>query len=150
MERWSLQIPRRVEALQGACLLVKREVFDRIGALDERFYMYTEEIDLSRRMRVEGWDLYWVPRAQVVHYGGQSSRQAARRMFLELYRSKVEYFRKHSGRLGCWLYKLVLFGAILPRVIAPALGAVLWPRHGGELRAIMHNYRALLVALPTL
>jgi hypothetical protein len=71
-------------------------------------------------------------------------------MFLELYRSKIEYFRKHSGRTGCWLYKLVLFGAIVPRVLVPSVASVLMPAARSELRVITHNYRALLLALPSL
>jgi len=150
MQRWSMQEPRRVEALQGACLLVRRDVLERIGPLDERFYMYTEEIDLCRRIIAAGWVVYWVPRSQVVHYGGQSTRQAARRMFIELYRSKIHYFRKHSGSVGCWLYKVLLFGAIVPRLIVPSMVAIVRPAARDELHSIVHNYRALLFALPSL
>ena len=101
-------------------------------------------------MAAAGWELYWVPRAVVVHLGGQSTRQAASRMFLELYRSKIQYFRKHFGRSGGWLYKLVLFGAILPRMALPLVVAVLRPARRTELGAVVHNYRALLMALPAL
>jgi GT2 family glycosyltransferase len=150
LEEWAGGAPRQVEALQGACVLVRRTVLDRIGLLDERFFIYTEEVDLCRRMSDSGWELFWVPQASIVHFGGQSTRQVARRMFLELYRSKVQYFRKHRGVRGALAYKLVLAAAAIPRVVTPAILIALRPRRRRELTPLIRNYSSLLMTLPTL
>jgi len=147
---WDVNQPRQVETLEGSCMLIRRDVIDEVGFLDERFFMYSEEIDLCRRILEHNWQLYWVPQAKIMHYGGQSSRQAQQKMFLELYRSKVEYFRKHLGWWGGVAYKAVLVLASVPRVvILPVL--LPWKRSSRkELLSIARNYRSLLASLPRL
>lgn len=142
--------PHSVESIQGACLLVRREALDQAGLLDERFFVYTEEIDLCRRLLDCGWQIYWVPQAVVVHYGGASTSQVGARMFLQLYRSKVQYFRKHLGFWGAVGYKAVLLAATVPRLIVPALGIAFVPSHREKWRGVLTNYSSLLVQLPAL
>lgn len=149
MSRWALDRPRQVETLQGACILVKNAVLDEIGHLDQNFFIYTEEIDLCRRITTAGWRIYWLPVAAVVHYGGQSTRQIASQMFIELYRSKLQYFRKHNGWLGGFLYKLILLICIIPRLVLPPVGwAVSY--HREKMLSIMRLYRSLLLELRSL
>lgn len=149
MTDWSLDRARQVETLQGACILIKRSVLDEIGLLDQDFFIYTEEIDLCRRIIAAGWRIYWLPVATVVHYGGQSTRQAASQMFIELYRSKLHYFRKHNGWLGGFLYKVILLICIVPRLVLPPLAwAVSYQRE--KMLSIMRLYRLLLFELRSL
>jgi GT2 family glycosyltransferase len=147
---WRGSGPREVDVIQGACLLLRRSVLESIGMLDERFYIYTEEVDLCRRIRSAGWRLYWHPDASIVHLGGQSTRQVAERMFLELYRSKIQYFGKHSGSWGARVYKVVLAAAAVPRIIGSALLVALVPRRRREFMPVIRNYLSLLRILPTL
>jgi GT2 family glycosyltransferase len=107
--------PQRVEVLSGACLLIRPEAVKVIGLFDEEYFIYSEEIDLCDRLHQSGWELHWVPEAVVIHLRGQSTRQVADRMFVELYRSKVKFFRKRRGSVSAWLYKLVLFQTALFR-----------------------------------
>ena len=101
----------------GACLLLRRKVLDTVGLLDEEYFIYSEEVDLCYRIQKAGWDLFWVPQAQVIHFGGQSTQQASEEMFLRLYQGKVIFFRKHSSRWNVGLYKLVLFVAAALRLL---------------------------------
>lgn len=149
MSEWALDRPKQVETVQGACILIKKSVLDEIGHLDQDFFIYTEEIDLCRRITAAGWRIYWLPVATVVHYGGQSTRQAASRMFLELYRSKLHYFRKHNGWLGGFLYKLILLICIVPRLILPPI-AWAFSYHREKMLSVMRLYRMLLSQLRTL
>jgi hypothetical protein len=142
--------PQPVESILGACLLVRREALEAAGLLDERFFIYTEEIDLCRSLQDRGWTLYWVPEAVIVHYGGASTAQVALRMFVELYRSKVQYFRKHFGRRGALGYKAVLVAAALPRMGMAAVAMALRPAQRAKWRALLTNYSTLLVQLPAL
>jgi GT2 family glycosyltransferase len=150
METWDLAVPRPVEVILGACMLVRKSVLDQAGLFDEQFFMYNEETDLCRRIRQAGWQIFWVPQAQVTHYGGQSTRQMAAEMFVQLYRAKITYFRKYHNPITVGLYKLVLFLTSLPRLaLAPV--ASLEPAGKGEKhRAIAANYQRLLKALPGL
>lgn len=149
MKRWALDSARPVDSLLGACLLVRRSALGETGLLDEDFFMYSEEIDLCHRLRQAGWSLHWVPQARIVHYGGQSTRQVAGPMFLQLYRSKLHFFRKHNGRHAGWLYKLLLFTIAAPRVFSVPL-ALIPSRWSPYLRQVAANYARLIRALPAL
>lgn len=149
-ERLQARTPQAVESIQGACLLVRREALDDAGLLDEQFFVYTEEIDLCRRFTDRGWLIYWIPGAVVVHYGGASTSQVSSRMFLQLYRSKVQYFRKHLGTSGALGYKAVLLLATVPRVVLPALLVGLDRRRRAKWQGLLSNYSSLLAALPAL
>lgn len=147
MERWEQDRPRPVNVLLGACLLLRRDALDDAGLLDENFFMYSEEVDLCYRLHQKGWKLCWVPDAEIVHYGGQSTTKVAPEMFLQLYRSKVKYFYKHYGRLYAWLYKAVLFLVSLPRVLLPFASRLNLSVHRREYRAVGGNYRRLIAEL---
>ena len=121
MSRWSLTEPRPVDSVQGAAMLVRRSAQDQVGPLDASYFMYSEEVDWCTRIRRAGWEIYWVPSSQIVHYGGQSASQVADAMFLQLYLGKIQYFHKHWGRTATWAYKLVLGLATLARLVLTPL-----------------------------
>lgn len=87
-----------VDWVGGACLLARREAVDRVGLLDEDFWMYSEETDWCFRFVREGWLVYYLPEASIVHLGGGSSRKASERTLIQLYESKLRFFFKHRGR----------------------------------------------------
>jgi GT2 family glycosyltransferase len=142
MDSWNKQTAREVEVLQGACLIVRQEVFIDLGGFDERFFMYTEEVDLCFRCRQEGWKIIWVPWIRVLHIGGHSTSQKEEMMFLELYRSKIEYFRKHRNNQSVILYKLLLFVVALTRQI-PLINRVI-PGKTLDRRVTAYYYRRLI------
>jgi len=115
MERWDVTTPRRVEVIKGACLLVRREALDQVGPLDDSYFMYTEEVDLCHRLAQAGWELWWEPRAEVVHFGEASSRQVREEMYIQLYRSKAQFYRKFGGAERVATFKRYLRLAYLPR-----------------------------------
>ncbi|RME42336.1 MAG: glycosyltransferase family 2 protein [Caldilineae bacterium] len=121
MHQWDRRRPREVEVLLGACLLVRRAVVEQVGLLDEDYFMYSEEVDFCYRIRRAGWRLYWVPQAQIVHYGGQSTRQVAADMFLHLYSGKLMYFRKNYSPVAGQVYKLILLAASVTRLLLSPL-----------------------------
>lgn len=148
MSAWDSSEPREVDVVQGACLLLKREAIDAIGLLDEGFFVYSEEVDLCRRLRNAGWLVLWEPKAEVIHHGGQSTRQVAEEMFIYLYQTKVLYFRKHSGRLAATIYKGILAVASMARLLANPLVETR-SKEGADQSAILsRNYRRLLRELP--
>lgn len=148
MQQWPTDAPRQVDTVQGASFIVRREVLAEVGKLDESFFMYSEEVDWCLRIREAGWSIHWVPASRVVHYGGQSSRQVAPRMFVQLYHSKLLFFRKHYGRLYGLIYKAVLFTASLVRLLFTPLAWLLRPDRRPEYATLARRYGRLLLALP--
>lgn len=143
MAAWDLRTPRQVEVIKGACLMLRREALNQVGLLDEGYFMYTEEMDLCYRLLRAGWELYWVPQAEVVHYGEGSTRQVAEDMFVQLYGSKVQFHRKFGGDGRAWLFKGLLFLAYAPRWLIATAGQALVD----ELRARSRTYQRLLAEL---
>ena len=144
MQAWDTINVREVDVLLGACLLIPKAVLDETGFFDENYFMYTEEVDLCYRIQKSGKHNYWLPQASIIHYGGQSTKQAATAMFLQLYKSKLQFFRKHYGRIVGFLYKLILFLTALPRLLSIFL---VWKRPQSKIFA---NYWRLIKALPNM
>lgn len=99
MEDAPANVVQEVDWLTGACTLFRRAVLDRVGGYDEvNFFMYSEELDLCRRIKAAGWRIVYVPDAQVIHYEGRSSEQAVAARHIHFNTGKVNYFRKWHGR----------------------------------------------------
>ena len=108
--------------------------------------MYTEEVDLCHRLAEAGWELWYVPAAVVTHYGEASSRQVREAMYLQLYRSKIQFYRKFGGN-----HRADLFKRLAACCLLAALGI---GRTVCAAFALARNksaiYRDLLVQLPDL
>jgi GT2 family glycosyltransferase len=136
-----------VDAVQGACLLIRRSALQQVGELDAGYFMYTEEIDLCHRLTQAGWPLFWVPSAEVVHFGGMSTRHVADSMFLRLYHSKVRFFRQRYGSLQAALYKMILYFTSILRMLISPLAYLEAPAKKAEHLHRANQYRSLLKAL---
>lgn len=90
---------QEVDWVVGACLLARRQAIEQVGLLDEDFFMYSEEMDWCRRFKEHGWQVVYLPTAQVIHHEARSSEQVKPLQHIQFQRSKVLYFRKHHG---CW------------------------------------------------
>ena len=148
MAHWDIRQPREVDVLLGACIMLRREVLDAIGLMDESFFMYSEEVDLCYRVQMGGWSLYWVPTAQIMHHGGQSTKQIASEMFLRLYQSKLQFMRKHYGPFAGGLYKAILGSATLVRLLMTPLSYLEFTDKRQQHLRLAMNYRRLLFTLP--
>ena len=95
--------PVAVDWVAGASLMIRRTVLDRVGLLDDRYFMYYEEVDLCRRARAAGWPCWYVPESRVVHLVGQSSEVtsaagARKRRPRYWFEARKQYFLTHHGR----------------------------------------------------
>jgi len=126
-------LEQEVDWLVGACLLARREALEQVGGFDEGFFMYSEEMDLCRRMRSAGWCIVYLPTAQVIHHEGKSSQQVVPERHLHFQTSKVRYFRKHHGRLKAELLRLFLLTTYVFQMVEEGLKWVV--RHRRPLRA---------------
>ncbi|HUS69448.1 MAG TPA: glycosyltransferase family 2 protein [Anaerolineae bacterium] len=125
----------------GAALMVRRAVIEEVGLLDESFFMYCEEIDWCLRIKKAGWRILCVPRAEIVHHVGQSTRLFRDEMYVELHRSRYRLYHKHYGvgfrRVARWLVALGVWSQGLRARWAAARGHL--DRRDLELR--MRAYR---------
>ena len=97
-----------VDWVQGSAMMVRTEVYEAVGGLDEGFVMYAEEMDWCKRAKAAGWKVVYHGRAFIKHHGGKSSEQAAAFKQIHFHTSKLRYFRKHHG----YLHYLILRGTI--------------------------------------
>ncbi len=87
-----------VDAVSGAFLMIRRQVVERIGPLDERFFMYGEEIDWCLRAKRAGWTVMYHPQAEIIHYKGESTKYNSRKAALEFYRAMYLFHKKHFAK----------------------------------------------------
>ena len=97
-----------VDWVTGACLLTRREVYEQVGGLDEGYFMYSEELDWCRRIKDAGWEVAYLPTAQVMHHVGKSSEQAITHRHINYQRAKLRYFYKYHGRLAATTLRIFL------------------------------------------
>lgn len=97
-----------VDWVQGSALLAKRELWDTLGSLDERYRMYAEEMDWCKRAKDAGWQVYYVGDAKIIHHSGQSSNQVKARSHVHFQHSKLRYFQKFHGTLPALLLRVVV------------------------------------------
>ena len=150
MAGWGGHAVKEVDVIQGACLILRKTALDQVGYLDEDYFIYTEEVDLCYRLRCAGWRLHWIPDAEVIHYGEQSTKQLAPEMFLHLYKSKITFFRKNYGYLSMGAYKLILTGAAIARLAATPLALVEPPDARKKHFDLAKNYRNLIWHIPNM
>ena len=107
--------------VSAACLLARKPALDAVGGLDERFFLYEEDVDLCLRVRRAGWRILYTPRAVVMHHLGRSMEKAPAMSRLEYDRSHLRYYAKHRGPGARALLRLYLAGSSAAGWIA-ALG----------------------------
>lgn len=100
---WNHDDERQVDQPEGACLMIKREVLDQVGTLDEGFFMLFEEVDWCFRVKAAGWEIWFTPSAQIVHHYGQSIKQVKVSMILSSHRGLYRFWRKHYRGNRWWL-----------------------------------------------
>ncbi len=127
MHKWDDETPRQVDAIKGASLMLRRQALEQVGLLDKIYFMYTEEVDICYRLSQAGWEVWYEPRAVVTHFGGASSRQMSEEMYLQLYRSKLQFYRKFGGEARAHRFKIYLRLAYWPRKTIASLLAPFRP-----------------------
>jgi GT2 family glycosyltransferase len=140
--------PVEVDAVSGACLMIKRTVFEAVHMFSEDYFMYSEDIDLCFKAREAGWKTIYVPSAVVVHHGGTSSSQSKVSTFssVMMLESRWRFFRKTRSSLYCWSYR---FAMALSSVIRIALAVVAWPVYrvrgrGDSIQNVIRKWSARL------
>jgi GT2 family glycosyltransferase len=104
-----------VEWLGSACLLLRRAALDKVGLLDERYFIYGDEADLQYRLKNTGWEVFYLPNVVTIHYGGRSMDRWRRRKMV--YRGKMLFFRKNYGPFRTVLLRVMLASLSLAKML---------------------------------
>jgi len=102
-----------VDWVVGACLLIRRQVYEQVGGMDESFFMYSEELDWCRRIKNAGWEVVYLPTATVIHHEGKSSEQVVPARHIHFQGSKVRYFQKHHGTFQAEILRYFLLATYM-------------------------------------
>lgn len=133
---WLATKPVTVNYLIAACLLVRRGTIDRIGLLDENFFFSNDDLDYTRRIVKDGWKIYFVPQAEVFHYGGYTTNLFKKMIFVEGFRGGLYFCRKHYGLIAYQLYRWLGALLLLPVILLTAL-TYPWLKHKDKLAAYL-------------
>lgn len=101
----------------GACMLLRTSVIQQVGGLDERYFMYSEEIEWCWRVRAVGWAIWQLPQARVIHVGGASTRQFRSKMLVALYRSRAYFAETHYTPMARLAHRAVVRAGMLRAVL---------------------------------
>ncbi len=110
-----------VGSVVGAFMMVRRDAIEKVGLLDETFFMYGEDLDWSKRVAEAGWKVMYYPKITVLHVKRAASRQSKRAQF-EFVRAFLLFYEKHYQAQTPWLINLLVLGGI-----ALQGGPKLWP-----------------------
>ena len=97
-----------VDVLNGWFWVARRSAIDQVGPLDERFFMYGEDIEWCYRFRLGGWKTVFCPTAEAIHYGGASSRNAPIRYYIEMRKANEEFWRRYHNLPERAAYRILL------------------------------------------
>lgn len=86
-----------IDVLCGAFMFIRKEALDKVGLLDEQFFMYGEDIDLSYRIQQGGYSIYYLPTTTIVHFKGESTKKSSLKYYSTFYKAMAIFARKHYG-----------------------------------------------------
>lgn len=108
-----------IDVMSGAFMLIRKTVLDKIGFLDETFFMYGEDIDLSYRIKKAGYKNYYFPDTQIIHYKGESTKRSSLNYVVIFYKAMAIFSKKHfSGSNAFWFNALIHFAIFLKASLA--------------------------------
>lgn len=109
MGYWDYDSLREVDQPPGAFLMIRRDVLEKIGYFDERFFMFFEDVDLCLRIKKAGYKIFYVPNAKAIHIGAASINKEKEEMNIEFYKSMIKFHEKHYSSLSLILLKIIIF-----------------------------------------
>lgn len=101
-----------IEILSGACMFLRKKTLDEVGLLDESFFMYGEDIDLSYRITLGGYENWYYPEARIIHYKGESTKKSSVNYVFVFYNAMAIFAQKHFTRKRTDLLSLLITGSI--------------------------------------
>jgi len=126
-----------VDVLSGAFMLLRKEALDKVGLLDEAFFMYGEDIDLSYRITLGGYKNYYLPETTIIHYKGESTKKGSVNYVLVFYNAMIIFAKKHFSKKNAGFFialikiaiylraALAIFHRFLQNIITPLIDLII-------------------------
>ena len=111
-----------VDAISGSFMMMKKEVYDKVGGFDEQFFMYGEDLDLCYRIQKAGYKVYYVHSTQIIHYKGESTKRSSMDETKVFYNAMHLFVKKHLS--SSFLVEIILQSAILVRRFFAYIGKI--------------------------
>ncbi len=120
-----------VDVLSGAFMLIRKEALEKTGLLDESFFMYGEDVDLSHRITKSGYKNYYYPGTRIIHYKGESTKKSSVNYVLVFYNAMIIFARKHFSHKNARIFSLLINMAVYFRAMIAILSRfiqrIFWP-----------------------
>jgi len=111
-----------IDVLSGSLMFIRKKVLDQVGYFDENYFMYGEDIDLCYRIKKSGWKIFYVPKTQVIHYKGESTKMGEFSVISKFYSAMLIFMHKHfKDRYSIFLQIILTMG-----IYTRAFLAYLW------------------------
>ena len=107
---------QEIDAISGAFFLTRKEILDKVGGFDERFFMYAEDIDLSYRIQKAGYKNCFFSETCIIHFKGESTKKDSKYVRL-FYSAMAQFSKKHFGNQFSWIFLLLIDLAIWTRAV---------------------------------
>ncbi len=121
----------KVDVLSGAFMLLRSEAIEKTGHLDEEFFMYGEDIDLSHRIMKAGYNNYYFPETRIIHYKGESTKKSSVNYVLVFYNAMIIFARKHFSKKNARIFSMLINLAVYFRafiaLLARFIRRISWP-----------------------
>ena len=122
---------REVGWMSSACLLLRRSALDKVGLLDEEYFIYGDEADIQYRLQKAGWKVYYLPQANTIHFGGRSMNRWSRRKMVN--RGKMLFYKKNYSPAQTATLRTMLGGLSLSKIVVWS-AVSLWPQQRERAR----------------
>jgi len=131
--------------MSSACLLVRRAALDKIGLLDEGYFIYGDEADLQYRLNKAGWKVVFLPNSSIIHFGGRSMDRWKRRKMV--YRGKMMFYKKNYGFLSTFLLRILFFVMSLLKLLVWCVGFFVPSRNEQAKKELRSNVDVMALCL---
>jgi GT2 family glycosyltransferase len=128
---------RSVGWMGSACLMLRRAALDEVGLLDDAYFIYGDEADLQYRLKQAGWQIYYIPQAHTIHYGGRSMDRWRRRKMV--YRGKILFYQKNYDAVRTFLLRAMLGGLSVSKLVYWAVVGLLPPQRERAQKELRSN-----------
>ncbi len=118
-----------IEILSGAFMFMRKAALDKAGLLDEAFFMYGEDIDLSYRIILAGFKVYYHPKTRIIHYRGESTKKSSINYVFVFYQAMIIFANKHFSQKNAQLFSLLIRAAVYMRAafsVVSRIIATIW------------------------
>lgn len=112
---------REVGWVSGSVMVIKKDVMDKVGFLDDAIFMYGEDVEYCLRAKRAGFKVGWTDQAQVIHLGGRSWQNPSLNQWTGEFRGLLYIYRKYFGNIACWSLRVFIYMFTMVRILAFAL-----------------------------